>query len=1119
MKPITLLKHNQTTYQRVKKMWQTSKAVAVVQATGTGKSYLIARILQDFGSDRKLIIAPSKYILHQLEDHFGFNDPKTIYLTYAKASRLTQEEISAIRPKLIVLDEFHRAGAEEWGRGVLNILKSYPKVFRFGTTATPIRYLDDGRDMSKELFDGNVANDMNLAQAIAKGILPPPKYVSALYTLENIIEDHTNKIKNDKRFKGNKEAFFQKLNDIKLDFIKSRGIPTILSKHLNKTYKKLVVFCKDYKHLLAMEPLIKQWFIDTKIFEVVNTYRVVTAEPEREKAFQTFKEHKVGKSSIDLLLSVDMFNEGLHIPGVDGVILLRETESPIVFYQQIGRCLITTFENHPVIFDFVNNFNSVHASDFLNDLEYYREEEFNNHYYQDEDIEPPIFTVYDETRGIEELFGQIKFALDVWDERLEELKQYKKAHGHTNVKYRESELGRYVHKLRNNYNNGRLPKDRIEILNNLGFDWSPLESAWNGFYQQLSDYKSQYGNCRVPSKKPYQDLKGWCQKQRAYYKKKAASLSPSKIKLLEDIGFEWDYKVSNFEEKYLLLIQFKKEHGHLNVPFDYPNIGQYCRALKTKYKLNKLDPNKIDLLNKIGFVWTNLNKYDEFIEYNEFITFLREIGAQNITIKHPKWGKYFAKIKAQRKLNLLPQDKIEQLNSIGVIWDKSELIFEEKISALFVFKKEFGHTNVPRKYPKIGSYFYKQRIRFNKGKLPKHRIERLKEIGFDLDLANWQQMYAELLDYKAKFGNCLVIHKKPFMELHAWCEWIRSEKAKSYLNEEKKQRLKEIGFEWDLYKTIFNEKFKQLVEFKQKYGHVNIPNKHEELGAFIRKLRTNYKIGRLSKSNIKALNEIGFKWKVSKIKVEERYEELKHFKKEFGHANPTYAEHKQLGSYLMRLRKDYRKNNLSEKEIQLFNKLGIEWYPTVDQFNEKLLELTAFKKEYGHFKIPRSLGTLGHYAQSLRKKYSKNTLSEDKIKALEKIGFDFQPTNAIWIEMYNQLLAYKEKYGDCRPPQKGIYAKLNGWCVTQRTLKNSMPQNRKILLNNIGFDWNILDAQFDEWVVKLKEYKKEFGHLKISSSHTQLNNFATNTRANFRKGKISEERIAILNSIGFIWEP
>ena len=63
-----------------------------------------------------------------------------------------------------------------------------------------------------------------------------------------------------------------------------------------------------------------------------------------------------------------MLNEGLHIDGVEAVILLRKTSSPNIHYQQIGRCLASGNTDSPIIFDLVNNFTNIRSSNLKNDL-------------------------------------------------------------------------------------------------------------------------------------------------------------------------------------------------------------------------------------------------------------------------------------------------------------------------------------------------------------------------------------------------------------------------------------------------------------------------------------------------------------------------------------------------------------------------------------------------------------------------------------------------------------------------------------------------------------------------------------------------------------------------------
>jgi len=142
----------------VKRLFKKEDRVCVIQATGTGKSYLIGKLIADNIEKRSIILAPSRYILRQIERDFHYVLSNNVRRTYAKVARLQADEFRGQPYDLIILDEYHRPGAKEWGRGVATLLNTNPTAKVFGTTATPIRYLDDCRDMSEELFAGNVAN-------------------------------------------------------------------------------------------------------------------------------------------------------------------------------------------------------------------------------------------------------------------------------------------------------------------------------------------------------------------------------------------------------------------------------------------------------------------------------------------------------------------------------------------------------------------------------------------------------------------------------------------------------------------------------------------------------------------------------------------------------------------------------------------------------------------------------------------------------------------------------------------------------------------------------------------------------------------------------------------------
>jgi predicted helicase len=165
---IELLSHNKRAYENSKELFNHSNKVAVVHATGTGKSYIILKFLSDFIDKQCLVLAPSKYILKQIKSKFIWSFQNTKMMTYAKLARISEKEMEDFKFGFIVLDEFHRCGAKEWGKGVQILLNNNNDALLLGTSATPIRYLDGNKDMSDQLFDGNISSNLSLSDAIAK---------------------------------------------------------------------------------------------------------------------------------------------------------------------------------------------------------------------------------------------------------------------------------------------------------------------------------------------------------------------------------------------------------------------------------------------------------------------------------------------------------------------------------------------------------------------------------------------------------------------------------------------------------------------------------------------------------------------------------------------------------------------------------------------------------------------------------------------------------------------------------------------------------------------------------------------------------------------------------------
>ena len=187
-----LFEHNKRAYEDALAMLQENKKAAIIHPTGTGKSFICFKLCEDFYDKRVCWLSPSEYIFKTQVENFvkagGIVPTNITFYTYSKLMHLTKEEIETIKPDFIILDEFHRCGAQVWGKGVKRLLERFSEAYLLGLSATAIRYLDNQRNMADELFMGNVASELTLGDAIVQGILNPPLYVATTYTYKENIE-------------------------------------------------------------------------------------------------------------------------------------------------------------------------------------------------------------------------------------------------------------------------------------------------------------------------------------------------------------------------------------------------------------------------------------------------------------------------------------------------------------------------------------------------------------------------------------------------------------------------------------------------------------------------------------------------------------------------------------------------------------------------------------------------------------------------------------------------------------------------------------------------------------------------------------------------------------------
>ena len=225
------------------------------------------------------------------------------------------------------------------------------------------------------------------------------------------------------------------------------------------------------------------------------------------------------------------------------------------------------------------------------------------------------------------------------------------------------------------------------------------------------------------------------------------------------------------------------------------------------------------------------------------------------------------------------------------------------------------------------------------GSLARDRIDRLSNIDFKwalIEAVPWENRFNELVQYKAKHGDCKVPLNKG--KLGAWVGKQRSKYMANSLAQDRVNRLNSIGFKWALIESVpWETRFNELVRYKAKHGDCNVPRRHRQLGMWVSKQRQQYKKGKLSQDRVDRLNIIGFKWALNpgpKGGSETRFDELVQYKAKNGDYNVPRS-HGKLGPWVYTQRRRYKKNELSQDRIDRLNSIGFDWTPPIGRSRKR----------------------------------------------------------------------------------------------------------------------------------------------------------------------------------------
>lgn len=385
---VQLEQHNQQAYNQAERIYQEENRVAIVHPTGSRKRDIALKLIGDNEGKKVIYLAPSTAILHQLkydmiENGVKFNDGKNKLVeryTYEKLLKILKNDELNIEADIIVLDEIHQCVDIECWLAVKELLAQNPNAKVLGLFPIQIKNFDEAiRDMAKELFGSNIASEMTFAEAIEQGVLSPDRYVTGIYDSSEIISEYEEKVENYSDGEE-KEVARERLKELRTALDASvEQLPELLEGYMTNKSGKYIVYCKNIEDMQKKIANVQELF--GRVNSEIELYSVSSKEYDSSgnvvdvSDTQNVRQVRRFKKSSDngklkLLFSVDMLKEGWNYSDIDGVVMMRPTNSVTLFAQELGIALSAGRNRRPVVIDLVSNADSIRViEDFYKQFE------------------------------------------------------------------------------------------------------------------------------------------------------------------------------------------------------------------------------------------------------------------------------------------------------------------------------------------------------------------------------------------------------------------------------------------------------------------------------------------------------------------------------------------------------------------------------------------------------------------------------------------------------------------------------------------------------------------------------------------------------------------------------
>ena len=739
---LELYEHNIRSYEKVKKQFENDNIAAIVHATGTGKSFNALQLALD-NKDKKIIyvvpyesiIEHEKELIEQNENVSLDNDfPNLEFRTYQSFINMSRDEISKLKVDLLILDEFHHIGAPVWGQRINTLIETHNDLQIFGMTAYTVR--DRGtsyeRDITNpgtdELFSNKVVSNYDLCDAMIDEVLPKPNYKSGYVFLEKTCEYLETKINSLNPNSKDYQELAPLLKDLKKRVHEAPDLSDIFKTNI-KPNGKYIYFCplNSEQGVNDMNSIIsetRKWIHEMGLTEDDYEFYMTTSDMREEgkknrDAFYNNKDLEQNDTSnkLRIMFAINQYNEGVHAPDLDGVIMGRSTQSDIIFFQQLGRALSVGHDTRKKF----EKYNLKSKEELIEECKK-RELTYNDSMTKEELIEilnaPIIIDLSNNIGFIKELENNLK-------DRIKE--------------YQISKDGekREIHLKNASFSINMINEDLFKIIKYMR---DRLTMTWMDKYELAKAYYEHNNNLEIPlsfkTNNGYEydengiNLGDWINTQRKAYKGRGCSkITEEQIRLLEEIGMIFDVYGAKWKEKYELAKAYYEYNNNLEIPrsfktnngYEYDengiNLGDWINTQRKAYKgrgCSKITEEQIRLLEEIGMIFDVYGakwkeKYElakAYYEHNNNLEIPKGFRTNNGYEYDQNGINLNTWVKNQRRSysggegnSKITEEKIRLLEEIGIIWfsqNKDDKLQLEKLTEENITRKNIEILNRAR---------------------------------------------------------------------------------------------------------------------------------------------------------------------------------------------------------------------------------------------------------------------------------------------------------------------------------------------------------------------------------------------------------------------------------------